>query len=71
MEIDVLTLFPDVVRVPMGESIMGRALEEGKVALRVHDLRQWSTDKHHRVDDMPFGGGPGMVLTCEPILPGD
>ena len=68
MEIDVLTLFPEMVRVPLGQSIIGRAQEEGRVRLRVHDLRQWSTDKHHRVDDMPFGGGPGMVMTCEPIF---
>jgi tRNA (guanine37-N1)-methyltransferase len=68
MEIDVLTLFPDMVRVPLGQSIIGRALEEEKVSLRVHDLRRWSTDKHHRVDDMPFGGGPGMVMTCEPFF---
>lgn len=68
MEIDVLTLFPDMVRVPLGQSIIGRALEEGKAVLRVHDLRQWSADKHHRVDDMPFGGGPGMVMTCEPFF---
>jgi len=68
MEIDVLTLFPEMVRGPLGQSIIGRALEEGKATLRVHDLRQWSTDKHRRVDDMPFGGGPGMVMTCEPFF---
>jgi len=68
MEIDVLTLFPEMVRVPLRQSIIGRALEEGKAILRVHDLRQWSTDKHRRVDDMPFGGGPGMVMTCEPFF---
>ncbi|MFN0126948.1 MAG: tRNA (guanosine(37)-N1)-methyltransferase TrmD [Verrucomicrobiales bacterium] len=68
MEIDVLTLFPEMVRVPLSQSIIGRALEEGKATLRVHDLRQWSTDKHHRVDDEPFGGGPGMVMTCEPFF---
>lgn len=68
MEIDVLTLFPEMVRGPLSLSIIGRAQEEGRVAVSVHDLRQWSTDKHHRVDDMPFGGGPGMVMTCEPIF---
>lgn len=68
MEIDVLTLFPEMVRVPLGQSIIGRALDEGRAVLRVHDLRQWSTDKHHRVDDVPFGGGPGMVMTCEPFF---
>ncbi len=68
MEIDVLTLFPDMVRVPLGQSIIGRALEEGKAVLRVHDLRRWSADKHQRVDDEPFGGGPGMVMTCEPFF---
>lgn len=68
MEIDVLTLFPDMVRVPLSQSITGRAISDGRVVLKVHDLRQWSTDKHHRVDDMPFGGGPGMVMTCEPFF---
>lgn len=68
MEIDVLTLFPEMVRVPLGQSIIGRALGEGRAGLRVHDLRQWSTDRHHRVDDTPFGGGPGMVMTCEPFF---
>jgi len=68
MEIDVLTLFPEMVRGPLGQSIIGRALEQGRVTLRVHDLRDWSTDRHRRVDDVPFGGGPGMVMTCEPFF---
>lgn len=68
MEIDVLTIFPEMVRGPLGHSIIGRAQEEGKITLRVHDLRRWSTDKHRRVDDEPFGGGPGMVMKCEPFF---
>lgn len=68
MEIDVLTIFPDMVRGPLSYSIIGRAQEEGKVTLRVHDLRQWASGKHRRVDDEPFGGGPGMVMKCEPFF---
>ena len=53
---------------PLGQSIMGRAQESGLLQLRVHDLRQWSTDRHHRVDDEPYGGGQGMVMKCEPLF---
>lgn len=63
-----LTLFPEVVCAPLAHSIMGRAQEEGRAVVRVHDLRDWSTDKHRRVDDEPFGGGPGMVMTCGPFF---
>lgn len=68
MKIDILTLFPDICRVPLGESIMKRAQENGIVDLQIHNLRDWTTDKHHIVDDAPFGGGQGMVMKPEPIF---
>jgi tRNA (guanine37-N1)-methyltransferase len=68
MIIDVLTIFPDMISVPLGQSIIGRAQEEKKVALRAHDLRQWSVDKHLKVDDEPYGGGQGMVMKPEPFF---
>ena len=68
MRIDILTLFPEICRVPLGESIMKRAQEKDLVDLRIHNLRDWTTDKHHVVDDAPFGGGQGMVMKPEPIF---
>src|SRR3982750_4025712 len=68
MKIDILTLFPDICRAPLAESIMKRAQENGIVDLRIHNLRDWTTDKHHIVDDAPFGGGQGMVMKPEPIF---
>src|SRR6516162_10280299 len=68
MEIDILTLFPEICRAPLNESIMNRAQEKGIVDLRIHNLRDWTTDKHHVVDDAPFGGGQGMVMKPEPIF---
>ncbi len=68
MKIDIVTLFPEMCLAPLGVSIMGRAREKGLLELAVHDLRQWSTDKHRRVDDTPFGGGQGMVMTCPPLF---
>ena len=68
VKIDILTLFPDICRVPLGESIMKRAQENGIIDLRIHNLRDWTTDKHHIVDDAPFGGGQGMVMKPEPIF---
>jgi tRNA (guanine37-N1)-methyltransferase len=68
MTIDILTLFPDICRAPLGESIMKRAQENGIVDLQIHNLRDWTTDKHHIVDDAPFGGGQGMVMKPEPIF---
>jgi tRNA (guanine37-N1)-methyltransferase len=68
MRIDILTLFPEVCRAPLNESMMKRAQESGAVDLRIHNLRDWTTDKHHVVDDAPFGGGQGMVMKPEPIF---
>jgi len=68
VKIDILTLFPDICRAPLGESIMKRAQENGIIDLRILNLRDWTTDKHHIVDDAPFGGGQGMVMKPEPIF---
>ena len=68
MKIDVLTLFPEICRAPLSESMMKRAQEKKIVDLRIHNLRDWTTDKHHIVDDAPFGGGQGMVMKPEPIF---
>jgi tRNA (guanine37-N1)-methyltransferase len=68
MRIDIVTLFPEICRVPLRESIMKRAQERGIVELHIHNLRDWTTDKHHVVDDAPFGGGQGMVIKPEPIF---
>ncbi len=68
MKIDVLTLFPEICRAPLSESIMKRAQENGIIDLRIHNLRGWTKDNHHIVDDAPFGGGQGMVMKAEPIF---
>jgi tRNA (guanine37-N1)-methyltransferase len=68
MKIDILTLFPEICRAPLNESIMKRAQDKGIIDLRIHNLRDWTTDKHHTVDDVPFGGGQGMVMKPEPIF---
>src|ERR1041385_1245615 len=68
MKIDILTLFPEICRAPLSASIMKRAQENEIVDLRIHNLRDWTTDKHHMVDDAPFGGGQGMVMKPEPIF---
>ena len=68
MRIDILTLFPEICRAPLNESMMKRAQGNGALDLRIHNLRDWTTDKHHVVDDAPFGGGQGMVMKPEPIF---
>jgi tRNA (guanine37-N1)-methyltransferase len=68
MRIDILTLFPDICRAPLSASMMKRAQESGAIDLRIHNLRDWTSDKHHVVDDAPFGGGQGMVMKPEPIF---
>ncbi|MDD3647672.1 MAG: tRNA (guanosine(37)-N1)-methyltransferase TrmD [Candidatus Dojkabacteria bacterium] len=67
MQIDILTIFPNMFDSPFAESIVKRAQEMGKVDIRVHDLRRWTSDKHKTVDAKPFGGGAGMVMMIEPI----
>jgi tRNA (guanine37-N1)-methyltransferase len=68
VRIDVLTIFPGILKGPLQESLLGRAIETGVVDVRVHDIRDHATDRHHQVDDEPFGGGPGMVMKPEPIF---
>lgn len=68
MTIDLLTLFPAMAQGVLGESILGRAQRAGLVEIRVHQLRDYAKDKHHIVDDRPFGGGPGMVMKAEPLV---
>ena len=68
MKIDILTLFPEICRAPLSESIMERAQEKGIVELYIYNLRDWTTDKHHVVDDAPFGGGQGMLMKPEPVF---
>ena len=64
MRIDVLTIFPAYLD-PVRESLLGKAIADGVVQLRVHDLRDWTTDRHRSVDDSPYGGGPGMVMRAD------
>src|SRR5207247_9174708 len=68
MNVYILTLFPEICLAPLSESIMKRAQENGIIDLRIHNLRGWTKDKHHIVDDAPFGGGQGMVMKAEPIF---
>ena len=68
MRIDIVTIFPAMVRAGLQEGILGRAVGSGLIDLQVHDLRDFTTDRHKVVDDTPFGGGPGMVLKAEPIF---
>lgn len=68
MEIDVLTLFPGMFAPVLGESILKIAREKGLVEFRLVDIRTFATDRHHTVDDRPFGGGPGMVMKAEPVF---
>ena len=68
MRIDILTLFPDMFAGPLDESIIRRARTAGILDLRIHNLRDWTHDRHRTVDDTPYGGGPGMVLKPEPIF---
>lgn len=69
MRIDILTLFPEMFAPVLGASILKRAVDGGVVQVRVHNLRDWSPDrKHRKVDDRPYGGGPGMVLRPEPFF---
>ena len=67
MRIDILTLFPEMVNAFVGESIIGRAARAGILDIRTHNFRDYSEDKHRRVDDTPYGGGMGMLLAAPPI----
>ena len=68
MRFDVLTLFPEMFPGYLSQSILNKAIQNGLVDVGVHNLRDWSDDKHNKVDDRPFGGGPGMILMVEPVV---
>lgn len=71
MRFDIITLFPDMVRNVLDESIIGRAQSGGSIKVMTHQLRDWSRDKHRRVDDTPYGGGKGMLsvpIRCATVI---
>ena len=68
MRIDILTLFPDMFSGVFEESIIKRAIDEGKVKINLVNFRDYTNDPHNKVDDTPYGGGAGMVLACQPIF---
>ena len=68
MTFDIVTIFPAMIEQPLAAGILGRAIERGTLDVRVRDLRDFTTDRHRVVDDVPYGGGPGMVLKPEPIF---
>lgn len=68
MRIDIITVLPDFFEGPFSTSIIKRAIDKGVVEIKIHNLRDYTNDKHRRVDDYPFGGEAGMVLQCEPIF---
>lgn len=68
MTFDIVTIFPAMVEQALAAGIVGRAIERGTLGAAVHDLRSFTTDRHHVVDDVPYGGGPGMVMKPEPLL---
>lgn len=68
LHVDVVTIFPRMIEAPVAEGILSRAVAAGVVKIAVHDLREFSENKHRTVDDAPFGGGPGMVMKAEPFF---
>jgi len=68
MIIDILTIFPDMVAVPLRESIIGKAIERKLIGVRIINIRDFTSDSHHTTDDRPFGGGSGMVMKPEPLV---
>jgi tRNA (guanine37-N1)-methyltransferase len=68
VRIDILTIFPGIFDSPLRESLLGKAVQAGLIDVRLHDIRDFTTDKHRQVDDEPYGGGPGMVMKAEPII---
>ncbi len=68
MRIDILTLFPEMFAGPLSESMLGRARENGLLDIRLHNIRNWSDNKHNKADDYPFGGGAGLVMMAQPIF---
>jgi tRNA (guanine37-N1)-methyltransferase len=67
VQIDIVTLFPGMFKGPLGESIIKIAQKKGKLKIKLHNLRKWTSDKHRTADDKPFGGGAGMVIKVEPV----
>ena len=67
MRIDILTLFPEMLKATLATSIVKRAQDGGQVEIHVHDIRDWADNKHRKVDHRPYGGGPGMVMMCQPL----
>ena len=68
LKFDVITIFPNLFPAVVNESILKRAQQNKKIQIKIHDLRDYTIDKHRKVDDRPFGGGPGMVLTAQPMF---
>src|SRR3982074_2493166 len=68
LKLDIVTIFPAMIEQPLAVGILGRAIERGTLDVKVHDLRDFTTDRHRVVDDVPYGGGPGMVLKPDPIF---
>jgi tRNA (guanine37-N1)-methyltransferase len=68
MQFDIVSIFPGMLRAPLAEGVVGRAISRGLLDVGIHDLRDFTTDRHKVVDDMPFGGGPGMVMKPEPFF---
>jgi tRNA (guanine37-N1)-methyltransferase len=68
MRFDIVTIFPAMIEAGLGEGVVSRGVERGLLDVAVHDLRRWTTDRHRTVDDVPYGGGPGMVMKAEPLM---
>ncbi len=67
MTFDIMTVFPEMIRCALSESIIGKAVENGHIRVNLHNIRDYTTDKHRKTDDYPFGGGRGMVMTVQPV----
>jgi tRNA (guanine37-N1)-methyltransferase len=68
MKFDIVTIFPSMIEAGLGEGVVSRGVERGLLNVAIHDLRRWTTDRHRTVDDVPYGGGPGMVMKAEPLM---
>ena len=68
MRFDVITIFPEVLKAYFNSSILARAQNNKKIKINVVNLRDFSTDRHNKIDDKPYGGGPGMVMNCRPVF---
>ena len=68
MRFDILTLFPEMFPGYLSQSILNKSIQRGLVEIHVHNMRDWAKGRHHKIDDTPYGGGPGMVLMVEPVV---